>query len=118
MGVKKLLAKQDAGFISLHDLLLKMTQAGDGCTLQEAATVLFRLLDSSEHPDRPRWLIKGKVEGLREASEGFNFSGTRCVRYAATHGKFEPDADWDWKWNEEPFRVEAPLKVRANDLPF
>ena len=112
MGVKQLLQKQDASFISLHDLLLKMTLAGDGCSLEEAAIVLFRLMDSSEYPNRPQWLMKSKVEGVRAAHESINFSGKRCLKHAAKFGKFEPAGGWDWG-------VDAvSLEARDDDLTF
>ena len=112
MSVKQLLQKQDASFISLHDLLLKMTLAGEGCSLEEAATVLFRLMSSSEFSDRPRWLMKSKVEGIRVAHESINFSGMRCLRHAANFGQFEPEGLWDWG-------VDAvSLEVRDDDIPF
>ena len=92
MGVKKLLAKQDAGFISLHDLLLKMTKAGDGCTLQEAAMVLCRLLADSDHRNRPRLQMKSFTHGILIVPDRPS-SPIQRLHYVTDNGNFESNHD-------------------------
>ena len=89
MGVKKLLEKQDAGFISLHDLLLEMTKAGDGCTLQEAATALCSLLRNTDRLKRPILLNKTDMRGLTLASRDLNSSAMYRLQYVAKNGEWE-----------------------------
>ena len=92
MGVKKLLAQQDAGFISLHDLLLKMTKAGDGCTLQEAAMVLCRLLADSDSSNRPRLKMKSLTHGILTILDRER-SPIQRLHYVADNGNFESNHD-------------------------
>lgn len=89
MGVKKLLEKQDAGFISLHDLLSKMTEAGDGCTLQEAAVALCALLWETDQFKRPSMLNKTNTRGLMLASPGLNSTPMQRLQHIAKTGEFE-----------------------------
>lgn len=95
--VKKLLEAQQSDFISLHDLLVKMQQQGGGCTLKEAATVLYRLLYQNRESngyDNPCW-YQSDIRGVVNVTfEGMN--QIDLVKQIATTGTFEVD-------NEPPF---------------
>ena len=96
MGVKKFLEKQDAGFISLHDLLVQMTNAGDGCTLQEAAIALSRLLWEAGQYESPSWLHKDPMRGITEANGS---KPGMQLAYVAKNGRFE----WEELSDDIPF---------------
>lgn len=68
MGIKALLNKQDEGFISLHDLLMKMMQE-DGVSLQDAATALYRILEATTPEAYPQWHEKSRAGGVRSTEE-------------------------------------------------
>ena len=90
--VKKLLEAQQSDFISLHDLLVKMQQQGSGCTLQEAATVLYRLLYASSGNsgfDTPDWYLCDTRGVVNVTFEGMN--QIDLVKQIAITGQFEID---------------------------
>ena len=64
MSVKELLNRQDASFISLNELLTKMTQLGGGATYKEAASLLYRIVE----PEHFLWRVRDPVKGVRKAS--------------------------------------------------
>jgi len=98
MSVKDLLATQQAGFISLHEVLTRMTQV-DGATYQEAATLLHRLLWAEDENARPRWYEYSPLYGKRVASDTAQAKAAwECLRQAAHSGL--PDA---WSEDEIPF---------------
>lgn len=90
--VKKLLEAQQSDFISLHDLLVKMQQQGGGCTLKEAATVLYRLLYANSGNsgfDAPCW-YQSDIRGVVNVTfEGMN--QIDLVKQIAITGQFEID---------------------------
>jgi hypothetical protein len=69
MSVKRMLAKRDAGFISLHEVLTRMTKV-DGATYQDAAKALFRaMLDEEEAPSiKWKWRVISNLLGKEIAS--------------------------------------------------
>ncbi|GAB1394782.1 hypothetical protein MASR1M60_29460 [Rhodocyclaceae bacterium] len=85
MSVKNLLAEQAAGFISLHDVLNRMTQV-DGASYQEAATLLHRLLWAENEDARPRWHEYSTLYGKRLASDQQAKAAWECLRQAAQSG--------------------------------
>lgn len=101
MGVKKLLKKQDEGFISLHDLLLKMTEAGDGCTIQEAALALCALLWETDRFKRPSLINKTNTRGLMLGPSGLDSSPMQRLQHIAKTGEFESN-QWEMS-NDIPF---------------
>lgn len=98
MSVKKLLEKQEADFISLHDVLTSMTKI-DGASYQQAATVLHRLI--TENPDEWlfMWQTKTALHGVRQATNRDDLDAMACLRQAALSGEPMP---WD-DLNEIPF---------------
>lgn len=97
MSVRNLLAIQQAGFISLHDVLTRMTQA-DGATYQEAATLLHRLLWAEDENIRPRWHEYSTLYGKQLASNRGEAAAWGCLRQAVHSGI--PDGGID---DEIPF---------------
>ena len=97
MNVKNLLATQQAGFISLHEVLTRMTQA-DGATHQEAAMLLHRLLWAEDESVRPRWHEYSTLYGKRVASDKQGTASWECLRQAANSG-----VPAEWSDDEIPF---------------
>lgn len=97
MSIKNLLVKQQAGFISLHEVLTRMTQA-DGATYQEAATLLHRLLWAEDENIRPRWYEYTTLYGKRLASDKQGTASWECLRQAARSG-----VPFEWTNDEIPF---------------
>ena len=94
MGIKEILQQQDMEFISLHDLLLKMTEV-ENVSLQEAATVLFRLLDQENSRLRPTWQQRSQARGVT-AINGYNSDPMHRLLYVADKG--------GWEWSDDtPF---------------
>jgi hypothetical protein len=91
MSVKKLLAKQKAGFISLHEVLTRMTRI-DGASYEEAATLLHQLLFTDD-PDRPAWFVCDKLHGKHMASDRQENVAWNCLRKAVRDGT--PLRWWD-----------------------
>lgn len=88
MNVKAFLAKEDGNFVSLDAVLRSMMRA-NGCTYQEAATVLLRLMLREDYP--PVWMFKSATEGV-SAIEARHTVAMKLLRAAARDG--EPvDAD-------------------------
>lgn len=98
MSVKKLLAQQEAGFISLHDVLTRMTEK-DGASYQEAATVLYRLIATYPEEWLFMWWTKTALHGVRQATNRDELDAMACLRQAALSGAPNP---WDDP-NEIPF---------------
>lgn len=93
MGVKKLLAQENVGFISLNELLSKMTKAGDGCTMQEAAIVLCRLLLHSDTDERKRPGLQTRTpsHGILNIAEVKGSSVIKSLHHVAHSDSFESD---------------------------
>lgn len=103
MSVKELLAKQEAGFISLHEVLRRMTQI-DGATYKEAAIALFRILDAADK-SAPGWWVKDKIRGVFPASNSDEKAAWQCLVEAATFG--------------EPTKKTAPsFEDLGDEIPF
>jgi hypothetical protein len=96
MNVRNLLATQQAGFVSLHEVLTRMTQI-DGASYQEAATLLHRLLRAEDEHFRPRWYECTTLYGKRLASDTQGTASWECLRQAAHSGL---PLEWD---DEIPF---------------
>jgi hypothetical protein len=108
MGIKELLAQQDASFVSLCHLLMTMVES-DGCTLQETAQVLLRLLNQSDRKDRPRWISHSKSHGdvLVEATVPL-----ASLRRLVEHGRFEREPEpgdirSDYDYDSYGFKADA-----------
>lgn len=95
-AVKAALAKTDGQFISLHETLSRMVEI-DGCTYQEAATLLLRLLYPLQGESEELWQAR-RPEGVYFLSGRGIASAMGCLRQAAAHG--EPSETDD---NELPF---------------
>lgn len=93
MSVKAFLAKEDADFVSLHEVLQGMMRAND-CTYQEAAITLLRLIVREEWP--PTWLSKSSIDGVKEVEHNHK-PAMDLLRAAARDG-------------------EAPIEL--DDIPF
>ena len=83
-GVKKLLANQETGFISLQDVLAKMTMP-DGASYQEAAKVLYRLLSKTDKQERPQWQTMNALDGVGAASNEVEKFALEYLKNAAIH---------------------------------
>ena len=88
MSVKDILAKQEAGFISLHEVLTKMTMI-DGASYQEAAKVLYRLMNENQNNLLFVWHTKTDLKGVREASNIEEKDAVNCLKQAAMSGRPE-----------------------------
>ena len=104
MGVKQILEAQSVGFISLHDLLIRLTQI-EGSTYQEAATCLYRLLDEKGSIDAngdeppPYWYTNRVLEGMRIGTNSDRQDAELCLRQAALSGQPQ-----EWSFDDEiPF---------------
>lgn len=93
MGIKEILAEQDAPYISLRQLLTDIA-ASDGCSLGEAATVLNRLLATKR--DAPTWASYTKANGILMAPA--NNKARDCLLYVVNNGKF-----YDFDDDDIPF---------------
>ena len=87
--IKKLLEAHQGDFISLHDLLIKMQQQGGGCTLKEAATVLYRLVKANSGIDAPSW-YRSDINGVVDVSIDSE-NQIELIKQIAITGKFEID---------------------------
>ena len=85
MSVKNLLAMQEAGFISLHELLTLMTKI-DGASYEQAATLLYRLL-WSDRSGMPNWWINNKLRGVGQANDQDVKDAFDCLAEAAQSGE-------------------------------
>ena len=85
MSVKHFLKEQEAGFISLHDVLTRMTQI-DGATYQDAAILLYRLLSAEDEDSRPPWHECNALYGNRVASDRRAKAAWECLKQAALAG--------------------------------
>jgi len=85
MSVSELLAKQDEGFVSLHDLLNQMAAAGNRSTIEDAAAYLCRIL--RQH-DAPAWHTRTRTAGVQPvvSSKGGQHRGWSLLTYTANHG--------------------------------
>ena len=83
MGVKKLLARKYAGFISLDEVLGQIAESS-GVGYQEAATALHILL--WEELDSPIWRIKDRLHGISDASTTERGLANKTLRNIAVQG--------------------------------
>ena len=85
--IKALLAKEDADFISLHELLTAIAAAGNA-TYEVAARLLLRRLQNTDSDSRPLWcrldINHGIVTTTRTGWESFAWE---CLRQAAKDGE-------------------------------
>ena len=93
MGIKDILDTQDAGFVGLRSLLEQMAKE-EGVTLQQAATVLFRLLHDAGDSGRPQWFQHTSAFGVQRVPDSNREPWLR-LRYVVDNGKFEPDLNDD-----------------------
>lgn len=101
MSVKRMLAKRDAGFISLHEVLTRMTKV-DGATYQDAAKALFRvMLDEEEDPSiKWKWRVISNLLGKEIASEKEGGMAVELLVHVADYGMQNQLEDFD---NDIPF---------------
>lgn len=86
MSVKRLLESQAVGYITLHDVLTRMTRI-DGATYQEAATALHRALwGVDDSRDRPDWYRCDVLHGKVRATNREETSAWACLKYVAAKG--------------------------------
>lgn len=90
MGVREVLAEIEASFISLDDVLRRMS-AAEGVTYREAAIALLRWIRETPAPQRPRWM-RDSASGAEVDPMGDRF-GMRCLTQAALLGEPENDDD-------------------------
>jgi hypothetical protein len=95
MVIKDILQKQDGGFISLHDLLKKMA-AVHGDTLQDAATVLLRLLNQRDNSPGseslyPNWYEFSRERGPLAIKQGWE--PIEALRYVVVNGQWMDSND-------------------------
>lgn len=88
MTIKELLKRQDASFISLNELLTKMTRSDGGATYQEAASLLYRIVDQELF----LWHVRDPVKGVRKATNDEEVKALGCLELAARYAK--NDSDW------------------------
>ena len=95
MGVKDLLERNAAGFISLNEVLTLMSHS-DGSSYQEAATVLYRLLDEDDVTFLT-WKVNNNLKGVRNGSSQDYKNAFTTLRQAAlyplNHGVWINDGD-------------------------
>ncbi|SFV15476.1 hypothetical protein [Pseudoduganella namucuonensis] len=88
MAIRDILQKQDEGFISLHDLLIKMTTV-HGDTLQDAATLLYRLLIQAH--EQPQWYATSLETG--PCTIDSSAKGMAALHYVAINGQWMDSDD-------------------------
>ena len=86
MAIKELLKRQDSSFISLHELLTKMTQLGDDATYQQAAAALYRIVE----PEHFLWRVGDPVKGVRKTTDKENKQALVSLELAARYEKNHP----------------------------
>lgn len=98
LDIKALLAKEDSNFISLHELLTAIAAAGNA-TYQDAARLLLRRLQNTDHDSRPSWCRLDANHGIViTTGNGWESFAWECVRQAAKDGE--------------------PLVSQDDDIPF
>ena len=85
VGVKNMLAEHAAGFISLHDVLTRMTQTV-GATYQESAIALYRLLSAAGDHRSPQWKFWDDLRGKQALSDRDALEAWECLVQAARSG--------------------------------
>jgi hypothetical protein len=89
--VEELLNKEYSKFINLHDLLIKITEV-DGCSLQKAAMLLYRIMADHPKDQSPFWYRYNEVTG-KESMSAYNHDALERLGYVANEGRFESDFD-------------------------
>ncbi len=94
MGVKDLLAKQDSGFISFHELITRLTSL-DNASYQQAALCLHRLLNNpqSDHVP-PSFSGYSLLNGITDLDQFETRSAMNCLAQAATEGEAKDSYSW------------------------
>ena len=95
MSIKKLLNQQSESFISLHELLVYLTERYNDTTYQEAAKLLYRFMFGGQKGglfvSPVLWYEKSNIDGKR--SIGFNARRENCLKQAAISENAEnPDS--------------------------
>ena len=94
MGVKDLLAKQDSGFISFHELITRVASL-DHASYQQAALWLHRLLNNpqSEYIS-PNFSGYTLLNGITDLDQFETISAMHCLAQAATEGEAKDSYSW------------------------
>lgn len=94
MGVKDLLAKQDTGFISFHELITRVASL-DNASYQQAALWLHRLLNNpqSEYIS-PNFSGYTLLNGIADLDQFETISAMHCLAQAATEGEAKDSYSW------------------------
>lgn len=87
MGIRELLAEQDAEFVSLRALLEQMSTT-EGVTLQDAATALARWLNTCG--DAPEFHSWTRIGGICSASRAEQAKACGALSRVANGGDFRP----------------------------
>lgn len=87
MSVQAFLAREDGDFVSLDEVLRGMMKA-NGCTYQDAAITLLRLMVREDWP--PTWLSKDAIDGVRDLERDHR-KAMELLRSAAREG--DPNDD-------------------------
>jgi len=89
MSIREMLARTDAGFVSLHDVILRLAHA-DGSSYEDAAAVLHRLLMAGDSADavhrRPRWHRHTRARGAEQDDARGVRIGMEALEADAVHG--------------------------------
>lgn len=85
MSVRKNLLDRDRYYISLREVILRMTMV-DGASESEAATLLYRLMSDASNPLRPKWKHWDRLTGMSDEDEGGSTIALECLEQAAHQG--------------------------------
>lgn len=94
MGVKDLLAKQDSGFISFHELITRVASL-DNASYQQAALWLHRLLNNPQSECiSPNFSGYTLLNGITDLDQFETISAMHCLAQAATEGEAKDSYSW------------------------
>lgn len=105
--IRSLLAKQDAEFVSLRDLLNQMASEGGG-TPQEAAQFLLRQIESVERETAdwtPAWYKRGETGWNETSSKPWETARVVLLKIVQT-GNLDfkdPSRQWEEMSDDIPF---------------
>ena len=85
MGIREILAEQDAEFVSLRSLIEQLA-AADGSSIKDVATYLHRLFEISS--DAPEWYSRTGPDPMQWMTPKAARNAANALRYVALHGTF------------------------------
>lgn len=92
MGIKEMLAEEDAGFISLRQLLTEMVRT-ESCSLEQAAAILYRRLKAEN--GTPDWVTYTLAEGIKNVPWNGSNAPEAALLYVIDHGNFYKEMEDD-----------------------